>query len=60
MYTLISMKTGKYIGSLFSDRHNDTFNTRFISEAYTWNSLESVTLEQRRHDNCLIHKVEFV
>lgn len=56
-YTLQSMITGKYISSLFSDSHNETFNTRSINECYTWNSLQIVKDIKNQIDLCIIVKI---
>lgn len=36
MYTLKSKINDKYISSLFSDNHSDTFDTADIIKAYWW------------------------
>lgn len=56
-YTLQSMKTGKYISSLFSHKHNVVFGSKDKYNCYTWYSLEAVTQEKMRHSNCLIVKL---
>lgn len=39
MYTIQSTRNNKFIGSLFSDGHYDTFTEREALTAYAWNSL---------------------
>lgn len=43
MYTLKSRINGKYISSLFSDSHADTFDTTDLLEAYWWTSKADLT-----------------
>jgi len=57
MYTLKSIKTGKFISSLFSDGHNETFNGRSLDDCYTWNSLEKITQLKNQFDLCIIVKI---
>lgn len=57
MYTLVSIKTGKYITSLFSDGHNETFQGRLLNDCYVWNSLEVITRVKQEIDLCLIVKI---
>lgn len=57
VYTLQSIKTGKYISSLFSDSHNETFKGRSTDDAYTWNTLEAVTKVKEKINYSLIIKV---
>lgn len=56
-YTLQSMITGRYISSLFSDLHNETFNSRSTDKCYIWNSLEEVTKIKNQIDLCIIVKI---
>ena len=39
MYTIQSTRNNKFIGSLFSDGHYDTFNERDMFAAYAWNNI---------------------
>lgn len=41
MYTLQSIYTGKYISSLFSDEHKQTFQANTINDAYTWENRDT-------------------
>jgi len=56
-YTLQSMITGRYISSLFSDLHNETFQGRSLNDCYVWNSLEAVTRVKQEIDFSLIVKI---
>lgn len=56
-YTLQSIRTGKYISSLFSDKHNDTFNSRSFDGCYTWNSLEAIKKIKDQINFSLIVKI---
>lgn len=58
MYTLQSMSNGRYISSLYSRQHAKVFQGRSRMECYTWPSLEAVEVEKRRHERCLIVKIE--
>lgn len=57
VYTLQSIRTGKYISSLFSDGHNETFQGWSFDDCYTWNSLEVVTKIKEEINSCLIIKI---
>lgn len=58
VYTLQSIRTGKYISSLFSDSHNETFDSRSLEGCYTWNSLEAITKIKNQIDLCIIVKIK--
>lgn len=57
MYTLKSIKNGKFLSSLFSDKHNETFNSRSLDDCYTWNSLEKITQLRDELGFCMIVKI---
>lgn len=57
MYTLQSIKNGKFLSSLFSDTHDKTFDSRSLDDCYTWNSLEKITQLRDELGFCMIVKI---
>jgi hypothetical protein len=61
-YTLQSTINGKYISSLFSDSHKETFKAKDIADAYKWynrSTVEDIQKAEPRIQDCKIVEVEY-
>lgn len=57
MYTIQSYLNGRYISSLFSDSHEDTFAGRSLEDAYTWQDIEAARKIVTETGSCMLVKL---